>query len=336
MRLPSRATVPLPQHAGATVPPPQRAVTHPRCREITASYRQQGPGGPSNRNNWDPAQAMTSIFSSLVLALSPIWATLILTTVVSAYSIPTRSMEGTLRVSDVVLAEKVSSLLRLPLERGDLVLFEAPPELLAIAADDGTRVGGRDLFVKRIAAVGGDSVTVLEGGTMLVNGEPRRPPPLACAPEPAAALSAEQAEVAGRVQTLVDDEKITPEEARALLRSVARPEGAAAQRAADTALSRKQRSTFARPLGSTRDEIASTKVIPRGTIFVLGDCASQSVDSRVWGPLAESAVRARPFLRVWPPERGGAIDTTVDRNPFPRASTIETLEERAASQVSLE
>ena len=52
--------------------------------------------------------------------------------------------------------------------------------------------------------------------------------------------------------------------------------------------------------------------------------------------LAESAVRARPFLRVWPPERGGAIDTTVDRNPFPRASTIETLEERAASQVSLE
>ena len=53
-------------------------------------------------------------------------------------------------------------------------------------------------------------------------------------------------------------------------------------------------------------------------------------------PLAESAVRARPFLRVWPPERGGAIDTTVDRNPFPRASTIETLEERAASQVSLE
>ena len=104
---------------------------------------------------------MTSIFSSLVLALSPIWATLILTTVVSAYSIPTRSMEGTLRVQDVVLAEKVSSLLRLPLERGDLVLFEAPPELLAIAADDGTRVGGRDLFVKRIAAVGGDSVTCL-------------------------------------------------------------------------------------------------------------------------------------------------------------------------------
>ena len=105
------------------MPPPQRAVTRPRCREVTASYRQQGPGGPSNRNNWDPGQAMTSILSSLVLALSPIWATLLLTTVVSAYSIPTRSMEGTLRVQDVVLAEKVSSLLRLPLERGDLSLI---------------------------------------------------------------------------------------------------------------------------------------------------------------------------------------------------------------------
>ena len=100
---------------------------------------------------------------------------------------------------------------------------------------------------------------------------------------------------------IVDDEKITPEEARALLRSVARPEGAAAQRAADTALSRKQRSTFARPLGSTRDEIASTKVIPRGTIFVLGDCASQSVDSRVWGTVDRGAVVARPVARIWPP-----------------------------------
>mgnify|MGYP001976451861 CR=1 FL=1 len=134
MCLPSRATVPLPQHAGATVPPPQRAVTHPRCREITASYRQQGPGGPSNRNNWDPAQAMTSIFSSLVLALSPIWATLILTTVVSAYSIPTRSMEGTLRVQDVVLAEKVSSLLRLPLERGERAHDARPQQVQAAAA----------------------------------------------------------------------------------------------------------------------------------------------------------------------------------------------------------
>ena len=292
-----------------------------------ASYRQQGPGGPSNRNEWDPAIAVSSVLSSLVLALSPIWATLALTTVVSVYNIPTRSMEGTLRVRDIVLAEKVSSLLRLPLERGDLVLFEAPPELLAIAADGGTRVGGRDLFVKRIAAVGGDSVTILEDGTMLVNGEPRRPPPLACAPEATASLSAEQDEVAGRVQSLVDDEKITPEEARALLRSVARPEGAAAQRAAESALSRKQRTAFARPLGSTR-------VIPRGTIFVLGDCASQSVDSRVWGPLAESAVRARPFVRVWPPERGGAIDT-VDRNPFPRDSTREVLEERQAAKVKL-
>ena len=31
----------------------------------------------------------------------------------------------------------------------------------------------------------------------------------------------------------------------------------------------------------------------------LGDCEARSTDSRVWGPLAQSRVVARPVLRVW-------------------------------------
>ena len=80
---------------------------------------------------------MTSIFSSLVLALSPIWATLILTTVVSAYSIPTRSMEGTLRVQDVVLAEKVSSLLQRSSKRSEKGNTEPDSALCGVV--DGSR-----------------------------------------------------------------------------------------------------------------------------------------------------------------------------------------------------
>ena len=39
----------------------------------------------------------------------------------------------------------------------------------------------------------------------------------------------------------------------------------------------------------------------------------------MWGPLAVSRVVARPVVRVWPPERYGAIDTSTDLNPFRRA-----------------
>ena len=39
--------------------------------------------------------------------------------------------------------------------------------------------------------------------------------------------------------------------------------------------------------------------LQKGEIFVLGDCADVSVDSRVWGPLDAAAVRARPVATVY-------------------------------------
>ena len=44
--------------------------------------------------------------------------------------------------------------------------------------------------------------------------------------------------------------------------------------------------------------------MPRGSVYVLGDCADVSVDSRVWGPLRTSEIRARPLNT--PREEGGA------------------------------
>ena len=37
------------------------------------------------------------------------------------------------------------------------------------------------------------------------------------------------------------------------------------------------------------------RAVPRGSVYVLGDCADVSVDSRVWGPLRTSEIRARPL-----------------------------------------
>ena len=128
------------------------------------------------------ANEALGLLLTLLLVLSPVLA---VSQVISAYAIPTRSMDSTLKVGDVVLAEKLSSILRLPLVRGDLVFFEPPDRLAAIVADSGVRLGGRDRFVKRVAAVAGDVVQLDQSGRgVLVNGEPRMRPTLACSDSP--------------------------------------------------------------------------------------------------------------------------------------------------------
>ena len=57
------------------------------------------------------------------------------------------------------------------------------------------------------------------------------------------------------------------------------------------------RAELKRVLGDARrSKIAVAELtVPRGSVYVLGDCADVSVDSRVWGPLRTSDVRARPM-----------------------------------------
>ena len=163
---------------------------------------------------------------------------------VSFSVVPTRSMEPMISPGDVLLVEKTSSLLRRAPKVGDVVLFDPPPKLRQLAK---LKDGGSTLYVKRVAAVAGDVVSVDDAGAVVVNGARREAPPGAC------------------------DEP----DARAQLAAVlakARREGLAPE--ADLTLQ-------------------------KGEIFVLGDCADVSVDSRVWGPLDASAVRARPVATVF-------------------------------------
>ena len=57
------------------------------------------------------------------------------------------------------------------------------------------------------------------------------------------------------------------------------------------------RAELKRVLGDARrSKIAVEELtVPRGSVYVLGDCADVSVDSRVWGPLRTSEIRARPL-----------------------------------------
>jgi signal peptidase I len=94
--------------------------------------------------------------------------------VVNPYRIPTSSMEPTLHCaepqpgcqsgfSDRVLANRFIYHFKDP-ERGDIVVFETPPEV------DQHCSGGGDVFVKRLIGLPGDEVRWRNGG-VLINGE---------------------------------------------------------------------------------------------------------------------------------------------------------------------
>lgn len=57
-----------------------------------------------------------------------------------------------------------------------------------------------------------------------------------------------------------------------------------------------------------RDPEGCTWTVPEGKLFVLGDNARNSSDSRYWGFADASSFIGEPFLRVWPPERFGPMN----------------------------
>ncbi|MFJ4850806.1 MULTISPECIES: signal peptidase I [unclassified Streptomyces] len=127
------------------------------------------------------------IVVALVLALG------IKTFFVQAFSIPSRSMQNTLQVGDRVLVDKLTPWFGAQPERGEVVVFRDPGGWLddrsaqrsAPAPNAVTKVlafvglmpsaDEKDL-IKRVIAVGGDTVTCESGKPVEVNGKPLAEP----------------------------------------------------------------------------------------------------------------------------------------------------------------
>ncbi|PID56857.1 signal peptidase I [candidate division KSB3 bacterium] len=91
-------------------------------------------------------------------------------TIVGAYYVPTGSMKPTIRIGDRLLGAKFSYWFSAP-SAGDIIVFEPPED----AHSDVPR------FVKRVVAVGGETVEV-KNGALYVNGVRRQEPYLASPP----------------------------------------------------------------------------------------------------------------------------------------------------------
>jgi signal peptidase I len=89
--------------------------------------------------------------------------------------IPSPSMMPTLAVGDRILVEKVSYHLQPP-SRGDIVVFEPPPQL----QDYGYSI--RQAFIKRVIGLPGDTVQVSQG-MVFINGQPLSEPYILEPPE---------------------------------------------------------------------------------------------------------------------------------------------------------
>ncbi|MFD9029813.1 signal peptidase I [Streptomyces sp. NPDC059567] len=145
----------------------------------TGQDQQDGPGqgGKKPRSFWKELPLLIGI--ALLLAL------LIKTFLVQAFSIPSDSMMNTLQRGDRVLVDKLTPWFGSEPERGEVVVFHDPggwlegeptPDpnaLQKFLSFIGLMPSAEEKdLIKRVIAVGGDTVSCKEGGKVILNGKP--------------------------------------------------------------------------------------------------------------------------------------------------------------------
>lgn len=222
-----------------------------------------------------------------IVGLALLIATFLRAFVVQPFYIPSRSMAETLLPLDHILTEKVTPLLGW-FERGEIIVFDGKMsrDLLslmspAVAAEIRREEGPRE-FVKRIVGLPGDHLS-LKKGIVYVNGKP-----WPCASgEPYRAdflfrFEGEELQLrSGRLW--IDGRPI--EDRMPTDFPVAALEGLEPEDIVD--------------LGGGEMGLRSLRV-PKGYVYVLGDNARESVDSRYFGFVRTKEIRGRVLATYWP------------------------------------
>ncbi|MBT2439864.1 signal peptidase I [Streptomyces sp. ISL-36] len=164
--------------------------------ESSVAMRDDSPG----RQDADPADAEGETGQSgkdakkprsfwkelpLLIGIALLLALLIKTFLVQAFSIPSDSMMNTLQRGDRVLVDKLTPWFGSEPERGEVVVFHDPGGWLEGEPTPDPNVVQKFLsfiglmpsaeekdLIKRVIAVGGDTVSCKEGGKVVLNGKP--------------------------------------------------------------------------------------------------------------------------------------------------------------------
>ncbi|MDT3399885.1 signal peptidase I, partial [Streptomyces sp. B1866] len=190
-------------HGGQT-PDGPRVPPRPQGRPEDPGPAAGGAGGPAGPDGFgeaggtggasaaEPPRKQRSFWRELPLlvAIALLLALLIKTFLVQAFSIPSGSMRDTLELGDRVLVDKLTPWFGSKPHRGEVVVFHDPGGWLD---DSETSDSSNDVvkgiqkalsfiglmpsaedkdLIKRVIAVGGDTVECRQGGKVTVNGKP--------------------------------------------------------------------------------------------------------------------------------------------------------------------
>lgn len=178
------------------------------------------------------------------------------------------------------------------LRRDDIVFFTPPPVLREVVASAGGALGPGDLFVKRVAGLPGDTVTVAADGSVDV-----RPRPQATAGARLLGQRGGPGEEGG--SNAVDGSGGGG--------GVVETKSGSSRVAARGAREEENKKVKVALPDSVLRRIARVDGEVLGGVFVLGDNPAASMDSRVWGQLDEGEIVGHALLRVLPPRSFGLL-----------------------------